>query len=153
MAIFPFFKKKNLLSALQEEEIVKAIRDAEKNTSGEVRVFIESKCRFVNPVDRAIEVFYGLKMEQTDEHNGVLVYVALKDRQLAIYGDDEINKRVGEAYWKNAVQQMLAHFNAANYVEGICAIVTTVGQTLAKEFPYKPKDDKNELPDEIVFGK
>jgi uncharacterized membrane protein len=153
VAIFPLFKKKKLLSHSDEELIVNAIRAAEKFTSGEVRVFIESKCRFVNPVDRAIEVFFGLKMEKTDDHNGVLVYVALKDRQLAIYGDEGIHKRVGEQYWKNAVQQMLQHFNKQNHVEGICEVVTTVGQTLAKEFPYEAADDKNELPDEIVFGK
>jgi uncharacterized membrane protein len=153
VAIFPFFKKKNLLSPSEEEKIVNAIRAAEKFTSGEVRVFLESKCRFVNPVDRAFEVFYGLKMEKTDDHNGVLIYIALKDRQLAIYGDDGIHKRVGEAYWKNAIQQMLLHFNKENHVDGICETITTVGQTLAKEFPYEPTDDKNELPDEIVFGK
>jgi uncharacterized membrane protein len=153
VAIFSFFKKKNLLSDAEEAQVVNAIRAAEKFTSGEVRVFVESNCRFVDPVDRAIEVFYGLKMEKTDDHNGVLVYVALKDRQLAIYGDEGIHKKVGEAYWKNAVQLMLQHFNKQNHVQGICEVITTVGQTLAKEFPYEPTDDKNELPDEIVFGK
>jgi uncharacterized membrane protein len=153
VAIFPFFKKKKLLSPSEEEQIVNAIRAAEKYTSGEVRVFVESKCRFVSPVDRAFEVFYGLKMEKTDDHNGVLIYIALKDRQLAIYGDEGIHKKVGEEYWKNAVQKMLLHFNKENHVQGICEVITTVGQTLAKEFPYEPTDDKNELPDEIVFGK
>jgi uncharacterized membrane protein len=151
LALFNFFGKKPLLSAAQEQQIVEAIRAAEKNTSGEIRVYIESHCRMVDPVDRAIEVFFGLKMEKTDQHNAVLIYVALKDRQLAVYGDEEINKKVGKTYWANAVQQMLQHFNKEDYTAGICATVTTIGQTLQQEFPYQ-KDDKNELPDNIVFG-
>ena len=153
MAIFPFFKKKKLLSALQEEQIVNAIRAAEKNTSGEVRVYMESHCRFVDPVDRAIEVFFGLKMNDTDDHNGVLIYVALKDKQLAIYGDEGIHAMVGKEYWQNAVKIVLQHFNKTDYVAGICNSVIAIGKTLEKEFPYDATDDKNELPDEIVFGK
>lgn len=153
MALFPFFNKKRLLSVADEELVVNAIRAAEKYTSGEVRVYVESHCRFVDPVDRAIEVFYGLKMEQTDEHNGVLVYVALKDKQLAVYGDEGIHAKVGKEFWQNAVKEMLQHFNKDNYVAGICETITTIGATLHKEFPYEPNDDKNELPDEIVFGK
>jgi uncharacterized membrane protein len=153
VALFNFFKSKPLLSDTEEEQIVAAIRAAEKNTSGEVRVYVESKCRFVDPVDRAIEVFYGLKMQQTDEHNGVLIYVALKDHQLAVYGDEGIHKKVGASFWQNAVAQMLQYFNKQNYVSGICEVVTAIGKTLEKEFPYQPNDDKNELPDAIVFGK
>jgi uncharacterized membrane protein len=153
VSLFPFFKKKKLLSSSDEGQVVNAIRAAEKNTSGEVRVYIESHCRFVDPVDRAMEVFFGLKMNDTDDHNGVLIYVALKDRQLAVYGDEGIHLRVGKEYWQNAVKQMLQHFNKADHVAGICQTVTSIGQTLAKEFPYEANDDKNELPDEIVFGK
>jgi len=152
VALFPFFKKKKLLSAADEEQVVNAIRTAEKNTSGEIRVYIESHCRFVNPVDRAIEVFYGLKMDKTDEHNGVLVYVALKDRQLAIYGDEGIHIKVDKAFWQNAVQQMLQQLKKDNEITGICTTITMIGQTLQQQFPYQPNDDKNELPDEIVFG-
>jgi len=153
VSLFSLFKKKRLLSVSDEELVVNAIRAAEKYTSGEVRVFVESHCRFVDPVDRAIEVFFGLKMDKTDDHNGVLIYVALKDRQLAVYGDEGIHTRVGKEFWQNAVKEMLQHFNKDNYVTGICETVTTIGQVLHKEFPYEPNDDKNELPDEIVFGK
>jgi uncharacterized membrane protein len=152
VVLFPFFKKKNLLSDQEEELIVSAIRAAEKNTSGEVRVYVESRCRFVDPVDRAIEVFFGLKMEKTEEHNGVLIYVALKDRQLAIYGDAGIHKKVGKEYWHYAVNEMLQYFNKKDHVKGICEVVSSIGKTLEKEFPYQPNDDKNELPDAIVFG-
>lgn len=153
MALFKLFNKKRLLSEQEEAQIVEAIRNAEKNTSGEVRVYIESRCRFVDPVDRAIEVFYGLKMEKTNDHNGVLIYVALKDHQLAVYGDEGIHKIVGKEFWQNSVKQMLQHFNKKNYVNGICETVTTIGDTLKKQFPYQPNNDKNELPDAIVFGK
>ena len=152
MALFNFFKKKRLLSIADEELVVEAIRAAEKNTSGEVRVYVESHCRFVDPVDRAIEVFFGLKMQETDEHNGVLIYVALKDRQLAVYGDEGIHAKVGKVFWQQAVQQMLLHFNKENHVAGICETVAAIGEVLKKEFPYQPNDDKNELPDAIVFG-
>jgi len=153
VALFPLFKKKRLLSVEDEQLVVTAIRAAEKYTSGEVRVYVESHCRFVDPVDRAIEVFFGLKMEKTDDHNGVLIYVALKDRQLAVYGDEGIHARVGKEFWQNAVKEMLSHFNKDNHVKGICETIATIGETLHKEFPYQPNDDKNELPDEIVFGK
>lgn len=152
MALFSFLNKKRLLSVKEEEQIVNAIRDAEKNTSGEVRVYVESRCRFVDPVDRAIEVFYGLKMEKTDDHNGVLIYIALKDHQLAVYGDEGIHAKVGKEFWLNAVKQMLQYFNKESYVTGICETVTAIGKTLEKEFPYQYNDDKNELPDAIVFG-
>lgn len=152
MAIFNLFPKKRLMSDSDEAEVVAAIRAAEKSTSGEVRVYVESHCRFVDPVDRAVEVFYGLKMDKTEDHNGVLIYVALKDRQLAVYGDESIHARVGKEYWQNAVQQMLQYFNKENYVAGLCQTVAAIGETLKKEFPYQPNDDKNELPDNIVFG-
>lgn len=152
VALFNFLGKKKLLSAKEEELVVAAIRGAEKNTSGEIRVYIESHCRFVDPVDRAIEVFYGLKMDKTDDHNGVLIYIALKDRQLAVYGDEGIHARVGREFWQNAVSGMLQHFNKANHIAGICETVAAIGETLKKEYPYQPNDDKNELPDEIVFG-
>jgi len=152
VALFNFFNKKRLLSIADEELVVEAIRAAEKNTSGEVRVYVESHCRFVDPVDRAIEVFFGLKMQETDEHNGVLIYVALKDRQLAVYGDEGIHVKVGKAFWQQAVEQMLQHFNKENHVAGICQTVAAIGEALRKEFPYQPNDDKNELPDAIVFG-
>ncbi len=152
MFSFPFIKKKPLLNLQQEEQIVEAIRFAEKETSGEVRVYIESKCRFVDPVDRAIEIFFGLKMDKTDNHNAVLVYVALKDKQLAIYADEGIYTRMGKNYWNDEVVKMIGFCKQENIVNGISLIVKEIGKTLQKEYPYKT-NDKNELPDAIVFGK
>ena len=149
----PFRKKKEFFTESQKEQVVKAIREAEHQTSGEVRVFVESRCRFVDPVDRAYEIFKGLKMEETHHRNGVIVYVALKDRQLAVYGDIGIHEKTGEIYWKMEVAKMLSHFNNEDYITGISTCVREIGQALHEHFPYDRTEDKNELPDEIVFGK
>lgn len=153
MGLFSFFyKQKDWFSPADQQEILAAVREAEQRTSGEIRIFIESRCAYVNPIDRAAEVFYGLKMDQTDLHNGVLLYLAMKDHQLAIYGDQGIHQKVGTAFWTAEVQKMIAAFGKQCYKEGIIEIVTDIGRVLTEQFPYH-NEDKNELPDEIVFGR
>ena len=153
MGIFPFFKKKEFFSPADNEKIVQAIRNAEMRTSGEIRVFIESRCRFMDAMDRALEIFTNLKMEQTEFRNAVLLYIALKDRQLAVYGDKGIHEKVGVEFWNIAVKKILAHFNKDDYAGGIANCVTEIGESLQQHFPYVKETDKNELPDEIIFGK
>ncbi|SJZ40130.1 TPM domain-containing protein [Sediminibacterium ginsengisoli] len=149
------FRKKaaEYFSPEEKKLIVEAIQQAEQKTSGEVRVFIESRCRLVNPLHRALEVFASLKMEETAQRNAVLVYVAMKDRQLAIYGDEGIHSKVGTAFWNEEVQKMLQQFNRDNHAEGLAQIIREIGEALVQHFPYDVKGDKNELPDDIVFGK
>lgn len=147
------FKKKEFFSKEENEKIVAAIRDAEKCTSGEVRVFVESKCKFIDPLDRAVEIFSELKMQNTQDHNAVLLYVALKDRQLAVYADSGIHEKVGDQFWKEVVNKILSHFNKKNYAEGISQCIKEIGEALQENFPYNKDEDKNELPDEIIFGK
>ncbi len=147
------FKKKEFFSPQDNELMVQSIRDAEKQTSGEIRVFIESKCRFMDPLDRAREIFHSLKMENTQNRNGVLFYVALKHRQLAIYADEGIHQAVGEQYWKDVVTHILVFFNKENYALGIKECILKIGEGLHSYFPYDAATDKNELPDEIIFGK
>jgi uncharacterized membrane protein len=149
----PFFKKKPFFSAAEQQKIVSAIQEAEKQTSGEIRLFVESRCRFVDPLDRAAEVFHGLNMEKTDARNAVLVYVALKDRQLALCGDKGIHEKVGDVFWDQNVRLMLSHFNKENYTDGIVQIIFEIGEALRSHFPYNKDTDKNELPDDIVFGR
>lgn len=149
----PFFRRKDFFTAAEQQQIVGSIQSAEKQTSGEVRVFVESRCRFVDPIDRATEIFTGLKMQETAARNAVLVYVALKDRQLAILGDKGIHEKVGTAFWNEKVKLILTHFNKANYAEGIARVVTEIGEALYQHFPYDKGTDKNELPDDIVFGR
>lgn len=153
--MFSFFKKKppQFFSAEEQSQIVAAIQKAELRTSGEVRVYVESHCKYVDPIDRAVEIFYGLQMERTALRNGVLVYVAMKDRQLAVFGDENIYKTAGAEFWKEEVRHMLASFNKQDYALGIATVVLEIGEALEKYFPYDGVTDKNELPDEIVFGK
>ena len=131
--------------------MVDAIQRAEKNTSGEVRVFVESKCKYVDPVDRAREIFFSLKMDQTKDRNAVLFYIAMDDRQLALFADEGIYQRVGSKYWNDEVKKIIGAFTKDDYAGGICAVIHDIGSALKTEFPYE-STDKNELPDEIIFG-
>ena len=153
MSWFGIIKKsEDFFSAKEKEQIVAAIREAEKKTSGEIRVFVESRCSYVDPVDRAVEVFFGLKMEKTEDRNGVLLYIAMKDHQLAVFGDKGIHEKVGTDFWNKEVSQMLSSFSRENYAEGIVKIITDIGDALVTHFPYE-NEDRNELPDDIVFGR
>jgi uncharacterized membrane protein len=147
------FPAKKLLAPDDEQLIVEAIRAGEKRTSGEIRVFVESRCRFVNPLDRAYEVFGTLGMYETRQRNGVLVYVAVKDRQLAVYADQGIHEKTGQQFWNDTVKAMLQHFNRQQYGNGIAGLVSEIGEALQTHFPYDKETDTNELPDDIVFGK
>jgi len=149
----PFFSKKDFFTADEKNQIVEAIRLAEKKTSGEVRVYVESRCRFVDPLDRAAEIFWMLKMEATDQRNAVLVYVAIKDRQLALYGDKGIHEKVGDVFWNEKAKKILQHMNKESYSDAITRIVGEIGDALHFHFPYNREEDKNELSDDIVFGR
>jgi uncharacterized membrane protein len=153
VAIFPFFKKKPFFTADEQLRIVNAIRSCEKQTSGEIRVFVESKNPLVNPVERAAVIFFKLKMEETDHRNGVLLYLAVKDREVALFGDEGIYKATGAAYWDEEVRKMIDQFKQEHLVDGMVQCIKEVGETLKEKFPYIPTEDKNELPDDIVFGK
>lgn len=153
MGIFPFFKKKPFFSKEDQARIVEAIRIAEKETSGEIRIFVESKNPFMNPLDRAAEIFFQLKMQNTEHRNAVLLYIAMKDHELALFGDEGIHQKVGEAYWASAVKNMIARFGNQNMAAGIEQCILQIGQTLNATFPFNTKTDKNELPDDMVFGK
>ena len=148
------FRRKpvDYFSPEEKETILNAIHSAEHASSGEVRVFIESRCRFVDPVDRAKEIFDRLHMGATREKNAVLLYVAMKDRQLGIWGDTGIHEKAGDAFWTAQVKLILQHFTKDNYAGGIATIIQEIGQMLGHYFPHVD-GAKNELPDEIVFGK
>jgi len=149
MRLFP---KKELLTEAEKQQLVQAIRNAERMTSGEIRVYVESHCKFVDPIDRAQEVFVQLSLEKTRFRNGVLLYFALKDKQYAIAGDKGIHEKVGKEFWKEKTQSMLAHFAKGEVVKGIEACITEIGAALCTHFPHEG-DDINELPDDIVVGR
>lgn len=154
MGFLSFFKKaKQYFTPAQMEQIVAAIRTAEKQTSGEVRVYVESKNPLVNTLERAAEVFYKMKMQETDDRNAVLLYIAMQHHEVALFADEGIYKRAGGAYWETEMAEMLAHFTSNDITGGIVNCVTHIGQTLKKEFPFDASNDRNELPDDIVFGR
>ncbi len=153
MGIFSFFHKPTeFFSAKDKEQIVKAIRNAEKETSGEVRIYVESRNPMVDVMDRAAEIFFKLKMQNTDDRNAVLLYIAMKDKELALFGDEGIYNKVGAEYWNSEVKNMIAQFSKENISNGIELCITHIGQTLKEKFPYDATIDRNELPDDIVFG-
>jgi uncharacterized membrane protein len=151
--LFPWKRNIRFFTEEQQELIVAAVREAEQRTSGEVRVFVERRCRYVYAIDRAGEIFEQLKMDQTKDRNAVLVYIAVKDRQLAVFGDEGIHKKVGNEYWAAEVLKMIKEFNRDNIAEGIVECVKDIGIALHEHFPYDKDVDKNELPDDIVFGR
>jgi uncharacterized membrane protein len=150
---FPWQKKTEFFSEQEKQQLVDAIQQAEQQTSGEVRIFIESRCRFVNALDRAQEIFFSLGMDKTELRNATLIYVAVKDKQAAVFGDQGIHEKVGQAYWTNVVNKMLAIFRNEKLADGICHGIHDLGEALKLYFPYNKETDKNELPDDIVFGR
>ncbi len=149
-----FGKKKLPLTDEEQDRVVERIQKAEAGTTGELRIFMEAKCKYVNPIDRAKEVFEELGMVETERRNAVLLYMAYDDHQFAILGDKEIYEQAGgPAFWKTAAQHLQDHLRAGEMTEGICACIDELGNALAKHFPFDPSITKNELPDEIVFGK
>ena len=139
------------LSEEQKELIISAIREAELNTSGEIRVHLENHCK-IDVLDRAAEIFGTLKMHKTKLRNGVLFYLAMKDHKLAILGDMGINHKVPDHFWEEIRDFMVAEFKAGKYAEGLAEGIKMAGQQLKFHFPYQ-SGDKNELSDDISFNK
>lgn len=152
--ILTWFKSKpqEFFSPDEKRRLKEAVQQAELQTSGEIRLFVENKCRYVNALHRAEELFEQLDMFKTEQHNAVLIYIAIKHRQIAIYGDKGIHEKVGTNFWQNEIQTMLHHFNRNDYTDGLCQIITDVGNALKLHFPYNKITDVNELPDDVVFG-
>ena len=134
----------------QKEAMVATIQQAEKDTSGEIRVHIENRSK-IKVLDRAADVFAELKMHKTALRNGVLIYVALLDHQLAILGDAGINSKVPAGFWDSIKTNMIEKFKQGLITEGICEAVLAAGEQLKAYFPYQD-DDVNELPDDISFS-
>lgn len=131
------------------EQIVSAIKEAEMNTSGEVRVHIEAKAG-KDPYERAKKVFDKLGMSRTEQRNGVLFYLATEDKKFAILGDKGINDVVPNNFWNSTRDLMQDHFRHGRFVEGLTEGITNAGEQLKKFFPYQT-DDVNELNDEISY--
>ena len=136
------------MSHLSNEQIVGAIREAERKTSGEIRVFISRK-EVRDAVSAAKEQFAELGMEKTRERNGVLIFVAPRVHKFAVIGDERVHSRCGDEFWQELTAEMTCHFKGSDFTRGIVHAVKKAGELLAKHFPRKP-DDVNELPDEVL---
>jgi uncharacterized membrane protein len=145
------------LTPAEEAKIIEAIRLAEQNTSGEIRVHLEATSAAIDSdiktdvLDRAAAVFDALHMGNTKLSNGVLIYVAVEDRQLVIMGDKGINKLVAADFWESTKDAIISKFKKGEMANGLVDGIIKAGQQLKKHFPYK-KGDSNELPDEISIG-
>ena len=137
----------SLLSKDDELEIIEAIRLAENQTSGEIRVHLEEKT-LLNAFDRAREVFHLLKMDNTKLQNGVLIYLAAKDQQFVILGDKGINDVVGSDFWHSTKDLMSAHFKNGDFKQGLIEGIARAGQQLQHYFPWD-QNDSDELSNEI----
>ena len=142
---------KDLFTEADQQQIREAIQEAELNTSGEVKVHIEGKCK-EDTMDRAAFIFEQLQLHRTQLRNGVLFYLAVSDRKFAILGDVGINQKVPEGFWDNISAVMMNHFKKGDFLKGLIEGVKEAGEQLKTHFPYQ-KDDKNELSDDISFGK
>jgi len=142
-------RTKEFLSKLEHDRIVKAIRDAESKTSGEIRVFIQRGELDVDPVAAAQKRFYRLGMQKTAERNAVLIFVAPRAHKFAILGDKAIHQRCGEDLWQRLVNQMREHFRKQNFTDAIVDAIHEIGDTLAAHFPRRSTSTGG-LPDEVA---
>jgi len=141
----------NFFSKEEKKQITDAIAQAELNTSGEIRLHVEGRCK-LDVLDRAAYVFEKLEMHKTAQRNGVLFYLAVYDRKFAILGDGGINKLVHEDFWDEIKEAMLGYFKEAKFADGLSKGILMAGEQLKANFPYQ-SDDINELSDEISFEK
>ena len=135
----------------QKKNITDAVKEAELNTSGEIRVHIESDCK-TDVLDRAAYIFEKLAIHKTELRNGVLFYLSINDRKFAILGDAGINAVTPDNFWEEIKETVLNHFKKNEFDLGLSTGIKMAGEALKKHFPYQ-KNDVNELSDEISFGK
>ena len=140
----------NFLTKQEEQEIILAIQEAEKLTSGEIRVHLEPSIN-KDVHERALEVFHTLEMGETKLQNGVLFYIAVETKAFAIYGDKGINKLVSDLFWESTKEIVITHFKKGNFKKGLIKGILEIGMQLKQHFPSSTNDN-NELSDEISKG-
>lgn len=143
--------KETLFTPDDEQRLVEAIAAAEMQTSGEVKVHIDRRCRG-DALQRAQELFGALQLHKTQQRNGVLIYIATDDRKLAILGDEGIHSHVESDFWQAEVDLLTEYFGRGEFRDGLLRVIHEIGQKLSEAYPYDAKTDQNELPDTISFG-
>ena len=141
---------KDFFNDAEKDAIIAAIRKLEIHTSGEIRVHIDDRCD-EEAYDRAVKVFQFLKMDQTAFRNGVLIYIAVKDRKFAIIGDEAIYQKVDNNFWSSVAQKLHNEFVETHFADGVINAIESVGKTLIKYFPDVDELERNELPDDISY--
>lgn len=139
-----------ILTAVELDELARAIADAEAHTSGEIRIHLDAVCSD-DAVTRAKAVFERLEMHRTTRRNGVLIYVAVEDRKFAVIGDEAVHTRVGQAYWEGLARTLGSELAAGRARDGLFAAVQDVGHVLRVHFP-RDRDDRDELRDEVSIS-
>lgn len=147
-----FETKNNLLTRRERKQIVNTIQDIERKTSGELRIYIEGECPYSDPLERTKEIFQHLGMDKTQLRNGVLLYIASESRVFSILGDQAIYEKAGNDFWQGKITLMATFFKNQQFAEGIEVGLKNIGESLIAYFPSTGAR-KNELPDDIVFGK
>ena len=144
-------RTREFLSQLDHNRIVDAIRGAEAETSGQIRVYVQRGGLAGDPVIEAQKQFHKLGMQATKERNGVLIFVLPRAHKFAVLGDEGVHQKCGDEFWQQLVERMRAHFQSENFTKAMVEAIEEVGQLLARHFP-KTSAPRNELPDEIVEG-
>ena len=140
---------RQLLNNEEDRRVVEAIKQAELNTSGEIKVHIENHCRG-DVEERSLVVFNRLKLNETKLHNGVLIYLAARDHKFAILGDEGINKVVEDGFWNDVKDLMMNHFKEGRFADGLEQGIQRCGEKLKNYFPCQ-SDNTNEIPDDISY--
>jgi uncharacterized membrane protein len=144
-------RTKEFISKLDHDRIVEAIRAGESKTSGQIRIYIQRGEVKGDPLESARKKFAELRMHETAERNGVLIYVAPRARKLAVLGDQGIHEKCGDVLWQSVVSKMTDHFKNERFTDAIVGAIQELGAVLSEHFPHQP-GGKNELPDEIIEG-
>lgn len=146
-----FLSKRNLLDRVDAERVRKAIEAAERRTSGEIRVSV-SRFFWGNPRTAAGLAFARLRMHETRDRNGVLIFLVPSRKRFVVLGDEGIHSRVPPDFWEKVAASMSERFRAGDFTSGLEEGIATIGEELVHFFPYDPGSDRNELPDAIDLG-
>jgi len=142
-------RTKEFLGKLEHDRIVKAIKDAEAKTSGQIGVYVQRGKLNGDPLIAAQKKFHRLRMHKTAERNAVLIFVAPRARKFAVIGDQAVHEKFGEAFWQRLVEGMRPHFQNEKFSHALVEAIEETGRALAEHFP-KRSTTSNVLPDEIV---
>lgn len=143
-------KQHNFFKPKEEKKIVKSIKEAELQTSGEIRVHLDEE-EVENIKERAIYIFETLGMKETKDRNGILIYLHPKQKNFLVMGDEGIHKHVGNSFWENISKNMKNSFVNENYAEGVIDAIQSIGLELKTHYPFNSSTDENELDDEISY--